>query len=98
MAAQQGGSLRVVDPEELDGFNVAPAANPLNKAIHDAAEHVGRFQLPARAADWPERRKQVETAFRESIGLSRLPQRTPLNAKVLRTHDLGDCYLENVIF
>ena len=98
VAAQQGGSLRVVDPEELDGFNVAPAANPLNKAIHDAAEHAGRFQLPARAAEWPERRKQVETAFRESIGLSRPPERTPLNAKVLRTHDLGDCYLENVIF
>ena len=98
-AAQESGSLRVVgSPEELDGFNVAPPANPLNKAIHDAAEFVGRFQLPARAADWSERRKQVETAFRESIGLSRPPERTSLNAKVLRTHDLGDCFLENVIF
>jgi dienelactone hydrolase len=88
----------VSSPEELDGFNVAPAANPLSKAIHDAAEYVGRFRLPARAGDWPERRKQVEAAFRESIGLGRPPERTPLNARVLRTHDLGDCILENVIF
>src|SRR5688572_10927080 len=98
-AAAQSDSLRVVStPEELDGFNVAPAANPLSKAIHDAAEYVGRFQLPARPQDWPERRKVVETAFRESLGLNRLPERTPLNSKVLRTHDLGDCVLENVIF
>jgi len=37
-------------------------------------------------------------AFRDSIGLTRTPERTPLNAKVLRTHDLGDYVLENVIF
>lgn len=97
--AQESNSLRVVgSPEELEGFNVAPASNPLNKAIHDAAEYVGRFQLPARADSWSERRKQVEAGFRASIGLARLPDRTPLNARVLRTHDLGDCVLENVIF
>jgi hypothetical protein len=91
--------LRVVGSlEELDGFNVAPAANPLSKAIHDAAEYVGRFQLPLRPEAWPERRKQVEAGFRESIGLTRLPERTPLNARVLRTHDLGDHVIENVIF
>jgi hypothetical protein len=98
-AAQESSSSRVVgSPEELAGFNVAPAANPLSKAIHDAAEYVGRFQLPPSAQQWVERRKVVEAAFRESIGLSRLPDRTPLNARVLRTHDLGDCILENVIF
>lgn len=97
--AQENDSSRVVSsPEELDGFNVAPAANPLSKAIHDAAEYVGRFQLPTRREAWPERRKQVDAGFRASIGLTRLPERTPLNAQVLRTHDLGDCVLENVIF
>ena len=97
--AQESNSLRVVgSPEELEGFNVAPASNPLSKAIHDAAEYVGRFQLPARGDSWPERRKHVEAGFRESIGLTRFPDRSPLNARVLRSHDLGDCVLENVVF
>jgi dienelactone hydrolase len=97
--AQSRDSLRVVSSaDELDGLNVAPASNPLNKALHDAAEYVGRFQLPARPEGWTERRKQVEASFREAIGLARLPERTPLNARVLRSHDLGDCILENVLF
>ena len=51
-----------------------------------------------RAEDWSDRRKQVETAFRQSIGLGhRLPDRTPLNARVLRTRPRR-LFLENVIF
>lgn len=97
--AQEADAWRVVGtPEELEGFNVAPSSNPLSKAIHDAAGCVARFQPPARADFWPERRQQVESKFRAALGLGRLPERTPLNARVLRTHDLGDCVLENVIF
>lgn len=99
IGAQESDAFRVVQsPGELDGYNVAPAANPLSKAIHDAAEYVGRFRLPADKEAWTERRKQVEAGFRGAIGLARLPERTPLDARVLRTHDLGDCVLENVIF
>jgi dienelactone hydrolase len=98
-APQDSPSLRVVGPpDDLEGFNVAPASNPLNKAIHDAAEYAARFQLTSRPEDWPARRKQVDASFRESIGLARLPDRTPLDARLLRSHDLGDCILENVIF
>ena len=40
----------------------------------------------------------VDVEFRRALGLATLPPRTPLKARILRTHDLGDCVLENVIF
>lgn len=88
----------VTESDQLDDFHVAPASNPLNRALHDAAEYVVRFQLPAGAEAWKRRRVEVDAEVRRALGLSTLPPRTPLKARTLRTHDLGDCVMENVVF
>jgi cephalosporin-C deacetylase-like acetyl esterase len=83
---------------DLDDFNVEPNSPALAKALGDAAEYVLRWRLPGSAEDWKLRRPQVHKALLRIIGLEPLPPRTPLNARVVATHDLGDYSIENVIF
>ncbi len=90
--------LVVPNVNALDGSNVMPSSPALAKALTDAAEYVLRWGLPKDANGWSERRPRVETALRRAIGLETLPERTPLNARTLRKHDMGDYFLENVIF
>jgi hypothetical protein len=74
LKAQEKSSWDVIAAnDQLDGFQVAPSSNPLNKALHDAAEYVVRFQPPGAAAQWTARRKQVDADFRRALGLSILP-------------------------
>ena len=90
----------VVVPElnALDGYNVIPNSTALAKALGDAAEYVLRRRLPQDGRTWREQRPQLEQAFRHAVGLETLPERTPLNARILRSHEMGDHTLENVIF
>jgi len=89
-----------VIPESVivHGYGVASASSALNKALTDAAEHVLGWGLPKDAEAWRPRRTQVEIGLRKAIGLEALPERAPLNARTLATHDLGDYALENLIF
>lgn len=98
-AAQQDPSWLVVpNVNALDGSNVMPSSPALAKALTDAAEYVLRWGLPKDANGWRERRPQVEAALRRAIGLEMLPERTPLDARTLRSYEMGDYVLENVIF
>ena len=86
------------DGEALDLLFVEPTSTALVKSLGDAAEYVTRWKLPTDAEAWRRRRPEVERAFRKAIGLEKLPERTPLNARITATHDLGDYVIENVIF
>ena len=88
----------VPDSRLLDYANTVPNSPALVKSLGDAAEYVLRWKVPADAEAWRIRRPHVERAFRKAIGLETLPERTPLNARVVATHDLGDYTIENVIF
>ncbi|MGH9664803.1 MAG: alpha/beta hydrolase, partial [Bryobacteraceae bacterium] len=90
----------VVTPNlnDLDGTNLPPSSTALVKSLSDAAEYVQRWRLPGDAEAWAIRRREVERAFRQDIGLEKLPPRTSLNARVAGSHDFGDYTLENVIF
>jgi hypothetical protein len=57
-----------------------------------------RWEFPQRVQDWTARRPQVKKALRKAIGLESLPERTPLNARVVGAHDMGDYVIENVLF
>jgi len=83
---------------DLDDFNVTPNSPALSKALTDAAEYVIRWQLPADKQGWRDRRPTVDAAFRKALGLEKLPARTPLNARTVARHDMGDYILENVVF
>jgi hypothetical protein len=82
----------------MDGGGVTPNSTALAKLIGDAAEYLVRWQLPRDAAAWREQRAERERAFRRALGLDPLPNRTPLNARTVRKHDMGDYTLENVVF
>jgi cephalosporin-C deacetylase-like acetyl esterase len=96
----QDSSAWIVTPNvnDLDDFHVQPNSPALAKALGDAAEHVLRWQLATSAADWTVRRRELDRELRKAMGLEPPPERTPLRAATLRTHDLGDYHLENVIF
>jgi cephalosporin-C deacetylase-like acetyl esterase len=99
LAAQDDSRWRVIENlDVLRHYNAAPATPSLSKAIHDAAEHVLRWQPPASAAAWEKRRPEVERALRRSLGLTDAPGRSPLNAQIRATHDFGDYTLQNVVF
>ena len=83
---------------QIDREDLVPPSPSLIKSLTDSAEFVLRWQLPADAAGWRKRRQEVDQAFRKAIGLSDLPKRTPLNARFIARHDLGDYVIENVIF
>src|SRR5579863_329961 len=86
------------DGEALEISDVLPASPALVKSLGDAAEYVLRWKPPVDAAGWTVRRTEVERAFRKAVGLENLPERTPLNARITATHDMGDYIIRNVIF
>ncbi|MCI0540357.1 MAG: acetylxylan esterase [Verrucomicrobiales bacterium] len=104
------GALAQSTPGSSSQWNVFPTA-PLTdipstlpnsptliKSLGDAAEYVLRWEPPVNAKAWRRRRPEVERAFRKAIGLEKLPERTPLNVRVVARHDFGDYSVENVIF
>ncbi|MGD0223097.1 MAG: acetylxylan esterase [Terriglobia bacterium] len=78
--------------------NTMPNAPALIKSLGDAAEYVLRWKPPPDAATWQRRRPEVERAFRKSIGLEVLPERSPLNARTTGRLVMGNYTIENVIF
>ena len=93
LAAAQAQEAQLADLS-----NVLPNSPALIKSLGDAAEYVLRWKPPADAEAWRRRRPEVERAFRTAIGLDPLPERTPLNARIVSRHDLGSYAVENVIF
>jgi cephalosporin-C deacetylase-like acetyl esterase len=81
----------------MDGGGVTPNSTAIAKLIGDAAEYLVRWQLPQDSATWREQRADRERAFRRVLGLDPLPERTSLDARIVRKHDMGDYTLENVI-
>ncbi|HLA38382.1 MAG TPA: hypothetical protein VJ417_00215, partial [Candidatus Glassbacteria bacterium] len=73
----------VKQPNALDDANVVPSSNALSKALHDAAEHVLRWQLPVDAEAWQQRRKVVRQGFLDALGLTNLPEHTPLATQTI---------------
>ena len=90
----------VVAPEinALDDFNVMPNSTALAKLMTEAAEYAQRWRLPADAAAWRDRRDYLEQVVLKGLGLDPLPERTPLNARIVARHDMDDYTIENVIF
>ncbi|MBL8221604.1 MAG: acetylxylan esterase, partial [Bryobacterales bacterium] len=97
-AAPEEDWVVVPAPRLLDYANTVPNTPALVKSLGDAAEYLLRWRTPPDAEAWKQRRPQVERALRRAIGLEKLPERTPLNARVVARHDLGDYTIENVIF
>ena len=90
----------VVAPEvnALDDFNVMPNSTALARVMTEAAEYAQRWRLPVDAQAWWKRREYLEQVVLKSLGLDPLPERTPLNARIVARHDMGDYTIENVIF
>lgn len=82
----------------VDVPNAMPDLPVLIKSLGDTAEFVTRWKAPVDAESWKQRRPVVERAFRRAIGLEKLPERTPLNARVLARCEFGDYTVENVLF
>jgi len=82
----------------VESGNVLPNAPALIKSLGDAAEFLTCWRPPANAAEWQRRRPGKEAGFRQAIGLETLPKRSPLHARILARHDLGDYTIENLIF
>lgn len=90
----------VVAPEinGLDDFNVTPNSTALAKALNDASQYVMRWTPPATPRDWQQRKPVVRKQFLAVLGLSELPERTPLNSRVVAVHDMGGYTISNVVF
>ena len=88
----------LVAPEvnALDDFNVMPNSTALARLMTEAAEYAQRWRLPVDAQAWWQRRDHLEKVVLEGLGLDPLPARTPLNARIIARHDMGDYTLENV--
>lgn len=100
-ARQDGHQKRwqvVEEINSLDDFNVMPNSTALAKVITDAAMYTQRWNLPKDAQAWSIRRDYVEKILLEKLGLDPLPERTPLDARIVAKHDMGDYTIENVIF
>jgi dipeptidyl aminopeptidase/acylaminoacyl peptidase len=87
----------IPDPDVL-GDSVLPSSYALAKSLGDSAEFVLRWQVPPDAAAWRLDRPRIDRAFRHALGLAKLPERTPLNARTLRVHELDGYVLENLVF
>lgn len=81
-----------------ESTGIAPTSPALVKSLGDAAEQVARWPPPANAAAWETRRPAVGAAFRRALGLEILPERTPLNARIVATNRFDDYWIENLIF
>ncbi|MEW5975501.1 MAG: acetylxylan esterase [Acidobacteriota bacterium] len=97
-STDENDRLVIPDINALEDYHVLPASPALSQTLIDAAEYVLRWKLPQDPASALARRSEVDRALRKAIGLERLPERTPLNFRVLRSHDMGDYTLENVLF
>lgn len=75
-----------------------PQSPVLLKSIIDATEQLSKWTPPTSADTWQHRRSQVKSQFQRTLGLDPLPERTPLHAKVLRTHSFAGYTVENVVF
>src|ERR1700682_1547555 len=82
--------------EALDILAVLPNSPAVAKSLNDAAEYVLRWKLPENAEAWSKRRPEVAQAFRKAIGLEKLPERTPLNARITAPHALGAYIIWNI--
>lgn len=98
-AASKPGDWDVFPTDPLlDVPNTVPNAPVLIKSLGAAAEFLTRWKPPVDAGAWKQRRPMVERAFRRAIGLEKLPERTPLNARVVARHEFIDYTVENVVF
>ena len=88
----------VPNVNDLDDWNVQPNSPALAKAMGDAAEYVLRWKAPGTSEDWRVRRPQVERALKKALGLTILPERTPLNVRTVSSDDRGDYIVDNIIF
>ena len=77
---------------------VVPNSPALIKSLGDAAEYLARFQPPADARTAASRREALRHALHVTMGLDPLPERTPLNARVIARHELPGYVVENVVF
>jgi cephalosporin-C deacetylase-like acetyl esterase len=83
---------------DLADWSVQPNSPALAKAMGDAAEYVLRWKAPGNAEDWRVRRPHVELALKKALGLTTLPERTPLNVRIVSTDDRGDYIVDNIIY
>lgn len=87
-----------VRPPIQESPQTVPNSPTLIKSLGDAAELAARWTPPATAAIWRARRPQVEQLFRHALGLESLPERTPLNARIVAKNAFGDFTIENLMF
>ncbi len=85
-------------PTLVDRVNVLPNAPALIHSLGTAADLAQRHPPPPNLQDWQNRRPAVEAAFRRALGLQRLPERSPLQARTVSQLDRGTITIENIIF
>ena len=88
----------VANINDLADWNIQPNSPALAKAMGDAAEYVLRWKAPGNAEDWRVRRPHVERALKKALGLTTLPERTPLNVRTVSSDDRGDYIVDNIIY
>ncbi len=82
----------------LDTTGMLPNSHVMVKSLGDTAQYLTRWGPPESRAAWQKRRAKVERGFLRAIGLERLPERTPLNARVVVRHEMGKYVIENILF
>lgn len=92
-ARAQGGANRL-----LERPNILPNSTALVKSLGDAAEYVLRWKPPQTLQSWRIREPQVRKGLLESLGLSKLPPRTPLNARIVSSSRRSGYWIDNLIF
>jgi cephalosporin-C deacetylase-like acetyl esterase len=85
-------------PTLVDRVNVLPNAPALIHSLGLAANLAQRHSAPSDLREWENRRPAVEAAFRQALGLQRLPERSPLQARTVSQLDRGAITIEKIIF
>ena len=87
-----------VSPLLLDRSGLQPDSMALTQAINSASERLARFQPATSAQAWHARRPEVEAAFLRCLGLAKMPERSPLNARTIDRLPFSHHDLEKVVF
>ena len=82
----------------LDDYMVMPNSTGLARLMTHAAEYNMRWQLPRNIDEWQTRHKVVHETLLKEIGLDPLPERTPLNVKKLKLHQMDGYTIETMVY
>ena len=86
------------DVNALDDYMVMPNSTGLARMMTRAAEYNTRWQLPRNNDEWQNRRTQIRGRLLKEMGLDPLPERTPLNVKKIKLHQMDGYTIETMVY